>query len=164
MKSCQWIGLLCCLLFASTGCSPFGYVLYKTANVLGNPDSLFYAKQRAGIGTFPFDEVTPPEPEPTIAAKETSKPPAPPLRIKVLDEDHELVHFSHTNRNLQFADRLAEVEEILKQTSGPVKLDVDVAELENGGYFSLMRDIGGIQDPEGRLEINFLTARPASNP
>jgi hypothetical protein len=161
MKSCQWIGLICSLLFTSTGCSPFGYALYTTANVLGDPDSLYYAKQRAGIGTFPFDEVTPPE---TAKPSETtSKPPAPALRIKVLDEDHEVVHFSHTNRNLLFADCIAEVEEILKQTSGPVKLDVDVEELDNAGYFSLLRDLG-IDDPDGRLEINFIAARPATTP
>lgn len=163
MKSCQWIGLICCLLFASTGCTPFGYALMATTSVLGNPDSLYIAKQRAGIGTFPFEEVVPPDSEPTVAAKVTSKPPAPALRMKVLDEDHEVVHFSHTNRNLKFADCIAEIEELLKQTSGPMKLDVDVEELDNGSYFSLMRDLG-IQDPERRLEINFITARPATNP
>jgi hypothetical protein len=163
MKSCQWIGLICCLLFANTGCSIIGSAVYTATWWMGEPDALLYAKQRAGIGTFPFDEVKPPDPEPTIAAMETSKPPAPPLRIKVLDEDHELVHFSHTNRNLQFADCIAEIEEILKQTSGPVKLEVDVEELDNGDYFSLLRDLG-IRDPDGRLEINFFPARSATNP
>src|SRR5690349_15977382 len=111
MKSCQWIGLICCLLLSSTACSPFSYAIYTATSVLGNPDSLYIAKQRAGIGTFPFDEVVPPE---MVKLNETtSKLPAPALRMKVLDEDHEVVHFSHTNKNLPFADCIAEVEEIL---------------------------------------------------
>lgn len=122
MKTCQWIGLICWLLVASTGCNLVNYGLYRTAGVLGEPNSLYYAKQRAGIGTFPVKELTPP-------------PDAPRLLISYGDEDEDgVVYFAHTNERLHYEQCVARIQEILQKTSGPVNLEIHTGKHDLFGW------------------------------
>jgi hypothetical protein len=112
MKSAPWICVVVCLLAASTGCTFFNRAHYSLVRVMGDPDSLFIAKQRAGIGTFPVKELTPPEA-------------APDLLITYGDEDEDgVVYFAHTNERLHYKTCVARIQEILQSTSGPLNVDI----------------------------------------
>ena len=110
MKTCPWIGLVCCLLFASTGCSTYWQLM--------DPDFLVFHKERAGIGTFPVKDVHPPEPQ---------LPPAPDLHLRYSDEsDDGVIYFAHTNEQLHYSQCVERIQKILDKTAGPVNLEIQV--------------------------------------
>lgn len=153
MKSCQWIGLVCYLLFASTGCNLFNRALYTTVSVLGDPDSLYFAKQRAGIGTFPVQDLKPPQD-------------VPQLGITYGDEDADgIVDFIENGKRteLHYLKCLARIEEVLKSTSGTLTIDLRVGKRDldwEPDFHQKLKKLAGAE----RLQVQFEQVRSSATP
>ncbi|WP_425615305.1 hypothetical protein NA78x_005220 [Anatilimnocola sp. NA78] len=139
------------LLAASTGCSQFSRALYTTANVMGDPDSLYFAKERAGIGTFPVKELTPAQD-------------APRLLITYNDEDEDgVIYFAHTNQRLHYKQCIARIQEILQKTSGPVNLEIRSGRRDQPWELDFGYELRGIKGFE-RLQITTTEAISSATP
>lgn len=147
MKLLPWIGITCCLLIVSTGCQlakqAGGYVLWNTAVVLGNPDSLLMAKQGAGIDTFPVKNLQPP-------------PTSTDLLITYGDEDEDgVVYFAHTNERLHYQVCVARIQEILQAKTGPVNLEIRTGKRDPFPWELQFNDALRGLEGSGRLNMNW---------